>query len=159
MSRHLIILVHLVIATLAATTAIGDERHNENRPLADAVAEFNEKAKSKQVGQYQPPLTEDEVVAALLSIDRKLWRSMDDKIYEVIEEIARKRELPKTARLDSLSRFKTNGYDFVTWQVILEVILDEDTGYRYPIRKRMISSSPEQPGGDRLRLLNPLPST
>ena len=123
----------------------------EATPLARAVGEFNERAKQTEIGKTQPPLTAEEVLAAVRD-----WNSKEDpiepKMFAALQEAAKGGMLPKGAYLSyssgSLSR---NGYDIDAWNIYLQVGLDKYPAdlvgvpsYRNLIRRQYIASRPEE---------------
>lgn len=76
----------------------GEDAADENVSLADLVRDFNAENRKLQRGLDQPPLTEDEVVAA---IQRSQWkpgeRNRSEREFAVFKSVAQTRQLPKEA--------------------------------------------------------------
>jgi hypothetical protein len=113
---------------------------NDKRSLKQAVASFNQEAARNSIGRAEPPLTEDEVVAALRGWDRKQME-VDDPTYAIFQKIADSRNLPRSAKLRFTTGWEYNGYDFTVWWVDLDVAKDGG-GYTFRIRDRKISCTP-----------------
>lgn len=113
--------------------------------LADAIAEFNDRAAANLIGRDQPPLTEDEVIAAIRGIDREHGRPrrMSDEVYEALQKIAATRMLPSNAQLEFTNSWITrNGFHITVWWADLVIMTGEKTGYGYRLRDRKVSSRP-----------------
>ncbi len=91
--------------------------------LAEAVGVFNYLAERDAVGKTQPPLTEDEVIAALrwsLLDPRKL--PVSDKTLQALRKITESHELPPGFELEVLTGFEPNNRMEVTkWSVRLRI--------------------------------------
>jgi hypothetical protein len=125
----------LVSAVLLVPKALAES-------LKDAVDSFNQQAANDQIGSREPPLLEDEVVAAIPG-----WRRDVDKVgdptYAVFQKIADSKTLPEGAKLSFTTSWGTfNGYDFTVWWVDLSVKTGKNSGYKFRIRDRKISSKP-----------------
>ena len=125
----------------------------ESRPLAEAIEEFNVKAASDPIGRDQPPLTEDEVVAAILWSDLNKTEKVTDKEYRAFRQIAETRRLPKGSEFEVMKGFRPNAdIEFKAWSVRIRMprLIEGMEGwtYAFPIRWRNISS---QPIGDEKR--------
>jgi hypothetical protein len=91
--------------------------------LADAVSVFNARAAHNSVGKNQPPLTEEEVIAAIR------WSLLDpDKLLasfntlQILKKITYSRELPQGFELEVLTRFQPNEYmEVAKWSVRLRI--------------------------------------
>jgi hypothetical protein len=112
-------------------------------PLADAVRAFNAEAAENPIGKTQPPLTEDEVIAALRGILRELT-PMTDEVYNAYQKIAETRTLPPRATLhftiDWVPRLE--GFHFTVWWADLSIMTGKHAGYNYRLRDCKISSRP-----------------
>ena len=71
--------------------------------LPEAVKGFNRRAQEDATGKTQPPLTEDEVVAAIRGWDREEEPVTDD-VYQAYQAIAETRKLPEGATLNFITR-------------------------------------------------------
>lgn len=119
--------------------------------LVQAVDEFNKRAQRTGVGKTQPPLTVDEVLAAIRD-----WSPKEDPIelpiFEGLQQAAKSGMLPKGAYLRFNSgAYSRNGYDIDAWNVYLQVGLDKYhadlvgvPAYGVLIRRQYIASRPEE---------------
>src|SRR5688500_5611643 len=82
----------------ASAFALQDDAASET-PLKAAVENFNQKARMNLIGKTQPPLTEDEVVAAIRGWIPKHTPGVTDEVFDLFQEIAESRELPDGAEL------------------------------------------------------------
>ncbi len=110
--------------------------------LVEAVGVFNYLAERDAVGKTQPPLTEDEVIAALrwaLLEPRKL--PVSDKTLQALRKIIESRELPSGYELEVISGFRPNNQIEVTkWSVRLRVPREPQGTYSISIREQPIRS-------------------
>jgi hypothetical protein len=132
--------VYLSRAPAAGANAAADEQAT---PLADAVRAFNAEAAEDPIGKTQPPLTEDEVIAALRGIMRELT-PMTDEVYNTYQKIAETRTLPPRAELHFTTGWvpRLEGFHFTVWWADLSIMTGEHAGYNYRLRDRKISSRP-----------------
>jgi len=114
--------------------------------LAEAVKGFNRRAQEDATGKTQPPLTEDEVVAAIRGWDREEEPVTDD-IYTAYQAIADTRKLPARAALYFITRCwgLNDPYEFDVWWINLEIWTGPDMGYAFRIRHQMLRSRPAGP--------------
>ena len=121
----------------------GDEKPKEVT-LAEAVKRFNRRAQKDAAGKTQPPLTEDEVVAAIRWWDREEEPVTDD-VYQAYQAIAATRKLPASAALYFITRCTgPNGDEVDVWWINLE-ITGPDTGYGFRVRHQMLRYRPAGP--------------
>jgi RNA polymerase sigma factor (sigma-70 family) len=95
----------------------------DEKPLADAVRAFNQRAADNPVGKDQPPLTEDEVIAAmrwtLLGHDDVL---LADDTLQALRVAVETRKLPPEFLLEEASGYEPNDQVvFTAWSVRLRV--------------------------------------
>jgi hypothetical protein len=119
--------------------------------LAEAVHDFNRRAEKDSIGRTQPPLTLEEVTAAI-----RAWNREDDPIaksaYDVFQTVARTAIVPKGCYIRYIpGLIGRNGYDFDIWWIDLQVELDKyptDMAdvpmYARRIRTTYISSRPHK---------------
>src|SRR5262245_13751413 len=91
----------LLACLLIGVAALG-KAADQPRPLEVAVSEFNLRQLEHSRGKLQPPLTTDEVVAAIRGWIRER-APVSDEIYETFQEIAKIGELPPRATLTHTS--------------------------------------------------------
>src|SRR4051794_7511422 len=97
--------------------------------LAEAVKEFNRRAQEDATGKTQPPLTEDEVVAAIRAWDRE-QEPATDEIYKAYQAIADTKNLPGGATFEFITKcLGLNNHEFDVWWINLEIETEPDTGY------------------------------
>jgi hypothetical protein len=122
----------------------GDEEPKE-ATLAEAVKEFNRRAQVDAIGKTQPPLTEDEVVAAIRWWDREEEPVTDD-VYQAYQAIADSGKLPAGAALYFITKCSgPNGDEVDVWWINLEVWTAPDTGYGFRVRNQMLRYRPAGP--------------
>ena len=109
--------------------------------LVDAVKQFNDMAKKQTIGKTQPPLTEDEVVAAIRG-----WRGTEgpaaDALYRAFQQIADTKKLPRGWNLTSAETWRFNNYDFDVWRIELEIATAPNTQARIVIRDQKLRVRP-----------------
>lgn len=95
-------------------------------PLAAAIKRFNE-TNFRVDGLNQPPLTEDEVIAAILhQQSRRDEYDVSDSLFERLQSIAHTRILPEGASLEVIPKFGTEGETMHTiWSVRVKLVQDE----------------------------------
>ena len=131
---------------LTTSFALADDSAKE-QSLADAVKTFNEKALRSRIGKVQPPLTEDEVIAAILG-----WKNEQPKAskayYDVIQKVAHTRTLPPNANLSFFASYSDGkGYHFDVWwiDISIEKKVDRFEGYGYRLREKWLRARPTTP--------------
>lgn len=151
MHRFFSLAIAAVIVHVAPTAATADTEAADSvasSSLADAVREFNQKARLNPLGSKQPPLTEEEVIAAIRGWIRSDVKA-SDAVYETYQQIASTGALPANAELGFTTRWTTrNGFDFDVWWVDLTLndFPQPGQGYGYRIRDRKIRSEPAEKG-------------
>jgi hypothetical protein len=136
----------LLLGAVAGAATVGGPaaaRAQDERSLQDAVAAFNERAQKNPVGPTRPPLTDEEVVAAIRGWIREQVQ-VTDEVFAVYERIADTGRLPKGAEI----RFTTGwtgyrGYDFDVWWIDLDISTGPNTGYTYRIRDQNAGAAGE----------------
>ena len=110
-------------------------------PLAAAIKAFNETYSSHPIGKDQPPLTEDEVVAAI-----RWWGTkrndapVTEAEFHEFQKIADTRMLPEKAEFELLTSFRpADQLEFDAWSVRIRMPGGRGT-YAYVIRDRWIRS-------------------
>lgn len=132
------LLVAVAVVAIALLVAFRLYDHFTSVPLADAVAAFNAKSAADSVGKHEPPLTEDEIVAAIEAQLPNL--DATDEVKSVYARIARKRRLPKDASLSSVSAYSSSygdglGQRVTVWWIDLDIMIDASSGYTLRIRR------------------------
>ncbi|MEQ1824409.1 MAG: protein kinase [Pirellula sp.] len=113
-------------------------------PLASAIRSFNIRYREAD-GIAQPPLTEDEVVAAILH-----WRTkrdeaeVDDSLFERFQAIARTRYLPAGTEFELIPRFgMETGESYTIWSIRIKMPQTEENKrgwtYAFILREQFIS--------------------
>ena len=110
------------------------------RPLSDAVREFNALNADKPLNRDQPPLTDDEVVAAIrwTTLDRKSLLASDEEIQALLA-VADHRVLPPKAQLRMGGETVTPGKGQAS-KVVIRLELESARGpaYRHVLREQYI---------------------
>jgi hypothetical protein len=125
--------------------------------IAEAVKQFNVRAQADAVGKTQPPLTSDEVIAAIRG-----WIPEEHPKCEYylpqFRKIAETGIIPVGSYLDFIPGWiGYQGYDYEVWWVDLfvpgtaEQKAAHHAGYRFRLRAQMISSRPHRPTSDLTR--------
>ena len=110
-------------------------------PLAETIKAFNAKAAVDAIGKDQPPLTEDEVVAAIRARERPRDPELSDMIYRTLQQIAESRQFPANAEFESLNGRSDGDYFFDLWSVRINVDRTPAAGvYTLVIRDQVIRS-------------------
>jgi len=109
--------------------------------LVDAVKQFNDHAKLQAIGKTQPPLTEDEVVAAIRG-----WRGTEgpaaEELYRSFQQIADTKNLPRGWNLTSAETWRFNNYDFDVWRIELEIATAPNKHARVVVRDQKLRVRP-----------------
>ena len=109
--------------------------------LKTAVENFNQKALRHSIGKTQPPLTEDEVVAAIRGWIPEHTPGVTDDVYDRFQEIAESRVLPYGAELSFCPSWRGyRGFRFEVSWIDLFIKTGEKAGYKFRIRDQKISS-------------------
>jgi hypothetical protein len=135
-----------VAAVLALITypVAGGEKGKASM-LADAVKEFNQRARQDATGKDQPALTEDEVIAAIRGWIRERSPATDE-VYKVYQTIADTRKLPEGAALRFTTKWSGfNNHEFDVWWIDLEIKTGADTVYVFRIRDQKLRCRPLVP--------------
>lgn len=116
----------------------------EGTQLREAIQRFN--ARYNQANGYkQPPLTENEVVAAIIHHQTKRDEAdVSDALFAQFQRIARERYLPKDASLEVIPTFGIEGGSTYTiWSVRINMFLDEagreGWTHAFEVRKQFVS--------------------
>jgi hypothetical protein len=131
----------MAILTFLRASAAVDPSPNDPMPLAEAITTFNAKAAQDPIGKEQPPLTEEEVIAAIRwsDLDRKQL-PVSDQEYRAFRNIADTRRLPKGSEFEVLTGFEPNQkFVFEAWSVRIRMPKEDGT-YAFVIRERMVRS-------------------
>lgn len=114
-------------------------------PLAEAVRRFNERAGEDQVGKHQPPLTVDEVVAAVRWTLRHAHEGNAARLGEgtrrQLADLAENGSFPADFELE-----KANGYEpddrvvFTVWSIRIRVPSSAGGTTCVTVREQMIAS-------------------
>lgn len=110
--------------------------------LANAVKTFNDLACEDSIGKDQPPLTQDEIIAAIRwSLLHKDKLPVSDKNLRTLSSIADSHELPQGFELEVLRGYEPNDREeFIAWSVRLRIPANPNGNTCILIRERMISS-------------------
>jgi hypothetical protein len=124
-----------------ASAFVAGEKSRNATPLAEAIEKFNKHAKSDPVGEHQPPLTKDEVVAAIRLAQRASFPESPDSLFRAYKRVADTGELPPNADFDDLSSLDCGG-DFVfdVWYVRIGLPKADGGTYYFSIRSQVVGS-------------------
>ncbi len=141
MKRNLIALASVALVCISSLLLASENRRSEDISLALAVEEFNISTLRQREEAGQPPLTEDEVIAAI-----RLWHLTDKtelptEVRDRVREIAESRVVPPNAVLGRVAGSYEHGYHFYVYRVILNIVgPGEQPPVNVVIRDRLISS-------------------
>ncbi|QGQ32631.1 serine/threonine protein kinase [Gimesia maris] len=119
----------------------------DNTPLAAAIHGFNSTHQSLG-GMDQPPLTEQEVIAAIRWMKTKRNElDVTNTEFKILQKIAEQRQLPEDVGFELLTLFQPDdGYEYLIWSVRLTLPrIENNVPYpRYSIilRKQYVRSQP-----------------
>jgi hypothetical protein len=138
----------LAVAAGAGAALLGAEQGSvahakHSSELAEAVRAFNARADHDAIGRTQPPLTVDEVVAAIRwACSARSEQGVTDAEYDALAKIAETRTMPPGAELEVLTGFEPDGRVVITaWSVRMRMPHGEFGGsYAFPVREQMIHS-------------------
>ncbi len=135
------VLLTLALAGICPINAAEPEP-NGSTSLADAVKAFNERAAENPIGKKQPPLTEEEVIAAIRWWDFERKKSpVSDEEYRAFRRVAETRRLPVGWEFEVLTGFEPNHQvTFDAWSVRIRMPRQDGGSYAFSIRERMIRS-------------------
>jgi hypothetical protein len=137
--RALLLAALLLVPT--AANAAGPPPVRTAVPLAEAIRKFNEEAKRDPVGKEQPPLTLDEVLAAIRLPDKKHYASATDEQFAEFKRIAETQVFPATAEFEVLGWMDPGGdYLYQMWDVRIMLTAPEGNTYSFTVRRRLIRS-------------------
>ncbi|MCU0721367.1 MAG: serine/threonine protein kinase, partial [Pirellula sp.] len=123
--------------------------------LSAAIKRFNE-TNFRVDNKKQPPLTEEEVVAAILNEQtRRDNHDVSDSLFERFQDIARTRYLPKDAAIEVISSFGGGGKRdpvHTIWSVRIRLTQDESgrEGWTWAFFIREHFISVKQPDAERI---------
>ena len=113
----------------------------EETPLSDAVSTFNKKALSDPIGKGQPPISVEEVVAAVLLWERGPESPVSDELLQSFKRIAESKTLPENSNFESLNGYDRGGaHVFDVWSVRIRMERDDGSSYAFVIRERVVAS-------------------
>ena len=128
--------------TLICPLNAGQQSRQQSLPLADAIKAFNEKAAEHPIGKDQPPLTEEEAIAAIRAWERpKSKDPVSDEMYEAFKKIAETRTLPPNASFETETGYQPRGaFVFDIWSVRIRMFRPDRSSYGFELRNRIIRS-------------------
>ncbi len=139
--RHLSILL-ATLCTLTASSSLTLFAAPANpTPLADAITAFNKAASLDPIGKSQSPLTEAEVIAAILMYEKPADAPVSNHLLQTFKAIAASGELPPNATFESLNGYDRGGaHIFDVWSVRIRLEREDRSSYAFLIRERVIGS-------------------
>jgi hypothetical protein len=110
--------------------------------LAEAIRGFNQRAPEYKNGKAQPPLTEDEVIAALRwAVMHRKELPISEETRQTVERITETKQLPPNFDLELLTDYEPDGrVVFEVWSIRLRVPREPHGTYAITIRETMIRS-------------------
>ena len=148
-----------VLASLAATAAdnnLADDKVDEvqlkypycvvvvdelkPRSLAEAVAAFNKEAKESPTGELQPPITEQETLAAIAKFIE--LEHIEEPAKATLREISKTKSLPANAYFRRFTRFDDEQQMHGVWWVRLVVEGKDPPDYLVPVRTTPVFTRP-----------------
>jgi hypothetical protein len=138
----MVMAVSILNLVLSGTASSLPQSSDRAVPLADAIKAFNKKAAIHYIGKDQPPITEEEVIAAIRASERPNNPAVSDNLHNGFKQIAETRQLPPGAVLESLGGGWDPGGAFVydVWWVRIAMPKEDGGTYSFRIRERMIRS-------------------
>lgn len=141
MTRLATICVVALAAIVTASAFAVQSNTTDPLSLKAAVEDFNQKTHTHPIGKSQPPLTEEEVIAAIRGWIPENTPGVNDDIFGKFQEIAESRVLPMGADLSFCPGWTGyRGYSFEVWWIDLSIKTGENAGFTFRIRDQKISS-------------------
>ena len=123
------------------------ESSNDGRLLSEAIRQFNEHQKRDPIGSKQPPLTDDEVIAAVRAMRQEI-KDLDisESEYRPLLDAIEHRQFPKEWSITSNNQFQLrDGQIGERWEVQL-VLRRNDSSIRTSVfRSRYVRLLSEDP--------------
>ncbi len=143
----------------ADDSSAGSIPSDAGRPLSDAVREFNAANADNPLSKGQPPLTDDEVVAAIRWTTRdRTALGLEAADFQALTSIAESRLLPPGARLELKTDFLApdplsvrDGRKLTKWTIFVAFPSSHLTPGSVPIREQYIRS--ERPATEHSTLI------
>jgi hypothetical protein len=124
-----------------ADSSGNDDGQNQAVPLAEAIAEFNHASLADPIGGREAPMTEDEVVAAILLWERETDSPVSEALFRTFKDIATSRRLPGNAAFESLNGYDRGGdHVFDVWSVRIRMDREDGSSYAFVLRERKLRS-------------------
>jgi hypothetical protein len=135
-------MLHVAIAAITVVASlVSAPVNNEGNPLADSIETFNRAAATDEIGKTQNPLTEQEVVAAILMWEPTKDSPVSNALLEQFRSIAKTKELPHNATIEKLTGYDPGGdHVFDVWSVRIRMQRPDDSSYSFVIRERVIAA-------------------
>lgn len=136
--------IHLSLFAIVASMAVtgfAAPTLKEETPLLRAVADFNKKALLDSIGKAERPITEEEVIASILLLEKPVNAPVSDELFQQIKKIAATKVLPVNAKFESLNGLDPGGsYIFDVWSVRIRMDRPDRSSYAFLIRQRVVGS-------------------
>ncbi|MEM9283571.1 MAG: hypothetical protein AAGA96_17250 [Verrucomicrobiota bacterium] len=131
----------LICLFFTGVAVYGAAEGSAGTQLSEAIASFNEKSRSDSIGASQPPITEDEVAAAILLWERPPNAPISEKLLASFREIAASKILPDNASFESLNGYDRGGsHVFDVWSVRVRMEREDGSSYAFVIRERVVGA-------------------
>ncbi len=121
MKWNLVALGSIVLVGISSALMGSEHRRSEEISLALAVEEFNLKTLRQREEAGQPPLKEEEVIAAIRSWYLTEKTDLPEEVRSRVREIAESRVMPPNAVIGRVAVHYERGYHFEVYRVILNV--------------------------------------
>lgn len=112
----------------------------EPTPIERVLSEFNRRAKYDTVGKTQPPITVNEVIARIGSLNQQQASSRTDDVMEIFRGIAETKVIPAGSELSVINRWVNNDSVITVWWVDLKIQTGKGTTNGFRIRDQTISA-------------------
>jgi hypothetical protein len=144
-------LASVLVLAVTGAMASAEPSSTPGVPLQKAIADFNAQAALDPIGKDQPPLTEEEVLAAIRLAEPSDFPAAPVFTFQAFKQIATTRSLPRDASVDLLTGIDPgNDFVFDVWYVRIMLPKEEGGSYSFTIRNRIIRARPVREVADEL---------
>ncbi len=129
----------LICLFCAGAAGYGAAEDAAGTQLSEAIASFNEESRSNSIGASQTPITEKEVIAAILLWERPPSAPISDELLASFKKIAASKILPDNASFESLTGYDRGGaHVFDVWSVRIRMERADESSYAFVIREHVV---------------------
>lgn len=141
----------LCVLLLFVPWAIQTKQSSSPAPLAGAIDDFNAMASKHPIGKSQPPLTQEEVIAAIMLAEKQQFPEASQRDFERFKAIARTKAIPADGEFEILDGLDRGGdFIFDVWYVRIRLDKGDGGNYAFTIRERVIRARPVSEVADEL---------